>query len=413
MKSVLRDETGLAYPTPHWKDNSIPADNDNADVGDHNFPVVYPSGTGMDLSATLSVFPPLPLEDTFTVTATGTRNGVTYTFSAPATNTGSSLTISNVLADNLLPTHVDYFNPLWLSWSVTQTNGENPMNCSISGTGHRIYVTLGPPNAGSLYETVIHQGCTNAKDLTDSNSVIAAIWSEFTDRMVKRKSKDGYNNTDGTQLTYYQNWNCINTSTQALLANSDGQCGSWAKFFIDIMGGQGINHTNEYILFQHMDATGLQDFGIGFIVKNWTFSSSGGTSGLIDDPYLNIPNSPLTGQQSYNWTYTEVDDVIGLPGQGTPNPASLFSNHQVVKLGTQYYDPSYGAMYTSLADIDNLAIDGYWKNLIMDIDESVIVEDLNNDGDMVDVFLNVSVKVFQVNQAGNQLKEVPFEYPPN
>lgn len=53
-----------------------------------------------------------------------------------------------------------------------------------------------------------------------------------------------------------------------------------------------------------------------------------------------------------------VTDLPGLPGQGSANPASLFGNHKLVKLGPGYYDPSYGKSYTSLQDFEDNAIEG-------------------------------------------------------
>ena len=56
--------------------------------------------------------------------------------------------------------------------------------------------------------------------------------------------------------------------------------------------------------------------------------------------------------------------AAGVAGQGNGTPASLFNNHQMLKitnaLGTTYYDPSYGVTYTSAADFDSKAIAGYF-----------------------------------------------------
>ena len=140
-----------------------------------------------------------------------------------------------------------------------------------------------------------------------------------------------------------------------------------------------------------------------------------GRSGDPVYPYLNLDGSPLiTGPPyAYNWLFSEVTDGIGVPGQGTPDPASLFNNHQVVKFGTPpvYYDPSCGVTYSSLADIDNLAVDGYWQRGTLPVDEAVVGLDLDGNGVVGDLGVMTLVHIFQSNPTGNQLVEVLFEYP--
>ena len=65
-------------------------------------------------------------------------------------------------------------------------------------------------------------------------------------------------------------------------------------------------------------------------------------------PYYNyyIGNSPIQGN-AYVWVGAEdVKDLPGIPGQGSGNPKSYFSNHAVVLVNGTCYDPSYGTMYT-------------------------------------------------------------------
>ena len=77
-----------------------------------------------------------------------------------------------------------------------------------------------------------------------------------------------------------------------------------------------------------------------------------------------------------------------------------------------YYDPSYSVTYSSLAEIDNVAIAGYWQRIFgFPVDESVVGLDLNGDGDMLDLGVPTPVFVLQKNPTGNQLVEVLREYP--
>ncbi len=191
----------------------------------------------------------------------------------------------------------------------------------------------------------------------------------------------------------------------------DGQCGAWAHLFIDAMGAQGINHTNEYVIFYQSDGAAPNDFSFGFAVNNWSFASGTGISGDANYPFLNVPGTPEYSGSSYSWRFAEVTDDTGVPGQGTTNPKSLFSNHQVVKIGTQYYDPSYGVTYSSLADIDDNAVDGYYEKKDVPVNELQVGLDLNGDTYVTDTWVLTFAWVFKKNPIGNQLIEIPIEYP--
>jgi hypothetical protein len=43
------------------------------------------------------------------------------------------------------------------------------------------------------------------------------------------------------------------------------------------------------------------------------------------------------------WPQPTCNDLLGIPGQDNPNPASWFGCHFIVKINLKYYDPSYGA----------------------------------------------------------------------
>lgn len=107
---------------------------------------------------------------------------------------------------------------------------------------------------------------------------------------------------------------------------------------------------------------------------------------------------------AYNFAYAEVTDDNGIPGQGNPNPASLFNNHQVVMSG-EYYDPSYGVKRATLADIDSNAIAGFYKFAQIPLNEADYNLDLNQDGDKMDAGVLTYVFLFRKNPAGNDLSE--------
>jgi hypothetical protein len=206
----------------------------------------------------------------------------------------------------------------------------------------------------------------------------------------------------------------MNTTVPLLLANGDGQCGAWAKLFIESLSAQGIEHTTEYIVFSP-DPVAMPGAN-GFLVKDWSFPTTGGLSGDPNFPYLNfVPaGTDFYGATGFLWTFAEVSDLPGIPGQSNLNPNSLFGNHQVVKFGTPlvYYDPSYGNTFATLGDMDMTGLSAFIKvDFSRPVYEGAIAFDENGDGDMLDTFA-VDAVLIKPNPAGNQLKETPGEWPP-
>lgn len=361
----------------------------------------------------LIVTPAGVFSDPVTVRAVGPDS---YGFETEATLNGSNLQLQEVQSTEALPDVIDFHDPMVLEWQVSPDGGTIRLGGAQSR--NRTYVTRDVPNTGSRFYTLLHNSCRDADGLTDEAQVIAAIWSDFTDLEVYRVDPTG--KTQGTKLTYYGSWSCQHYSTAHLLEHGDGQCGAWAKFFIDEMGAQGINHTNEYVLFYHVST----NFDYGFCVKNWQFTSSNGMSHSLSYPYLNLDGSPFIVNNAYQWVYKQVDNTPGIQGQGREpggpdEPASLFGNHQVVKIDNNtvitYYDPSYGITYTNLSEIDGSAIDGYYYNpdptVGWAVHEVDVQMDLNGDNDSLDIVIVPYVHLFAKNLAGNQLQEITDEYP--
>ena len=309
-----------------------------------------------------------------------------------ATKAGSTITDTDHECKSKFKNKIDFFDTLNISWEVSLDNGNtwNPAGT----TKNQVYVVRGTPRT-TLYHTLVHLGCKKAEGLIAEAATISAIWGEFTGCDVKT--------WDDIQLTYYGSYQTQNYTTADLLANHDGQCGAWARFFMDMLKVQDITKTNNFVIVEPNAASGAN----GFIVKDWSFVTGPGISGHPTFPYLNIPGSPLTGPSSYNWRSSpevpEVTDSTGIGGQGTENPASLFGNHQIILIGGTYYDPSYGKTYTGLPDMDNTAINGYFVAGMWPVDEPDVGLDLNNDGDQLDNNVSTLVYLFKKNPVGNDL----------
>lgn len=98
------------------------------------------------------------------------------------------------------------------------------------------------------------------------------------------------------------------------------------------------------------------------MVKTWSFTGTG-TSGNVDFPYTNAfpASGNIVGSTQYNWgAPEEVSYTAGTVGQNNSKPASLFNNHQIIRHGSVYYDPSYGIQHNSLQSIDD-SLSGFFK----------------------------------------------------
>ncbi|MDR0933316.1 MAG: hypothetical protein LBM70_09915 [Victivallales bacterium] len=358
---TINKDAGGSYSGAAWQDDDLDGDSDlsnaNADTGKKFQPVAYQSTAIMDASA---VFRPdcRNSADTDFISAYDVEAAVKkvrftpYSFwSSNNWSTPVALNMGNtsVTAASAFKSaaEVGYDDGFELAWEVgfgEAGTADANLSWERSYSEHELYLTYNA--AISSYETVFHISCTNADGDTNANQIVSSIWSEFSDINVKRKG--------GVTLTYYHSYLTNVTSVGGLLAGTDGQCGSWADFFQTALSIHGID--SDYILF-----TPLPFAGQGFIVKTWSFSGSG-TSGNTDFPYMNaIPaNGIILGSSQYNWgTPEEVSYTSGTAGQNNSKPASLFNNHQIIRYGGVYYDPSYGIQHNSLQSIDD-SLSGFY-----------------------------------------------------
>lgn len=84
------------------------------------------------------------------------------------------------------------------------------------------------------------------------------------------------------------------------------------------------------------------------------------------------PFSPpaFPGYNDKQYLFTKASHVTysvkdAIKGQNNKNPLSMFSNHVVVQINGEYYDPSYGVVYKTLADMQTTAIAGFFSILTL------------------------------------------------
>ncbi len=216
---------------------------------------------------------------------------------------------------------------------------------NIGKTKHTVYLTLDEPETNLRQETLFYTGCRLSDGKANASDAASAVWNEFSDRKVRR--------VDGKQMTYWANNSATCTDTESLIRDGNGQCGSWAEFFIDCLKLHGIADAKKILLtttYENEPNTQVYTRGEKrglMLVKDWNFSS-----GSV--PAMFSPFTHLSGEVS--------DNQNGAPGQGNKNPPGAFYNHFIVKYGGQYYDPSYGGLiYSSKEEWENASLDGFSK----------------------------------------------------
>ena len=345
------------YDDQHWLDKNL--DGDSVDVDDRQWPVAYTRNNTLIIGAVIELDSDWTGGDIY-VKADGPDE--IKIKPEKATVIGKMVKISGKAANRAFPNHVKHYDNFVLSWEIS-FDGKTTWQ-TVGASSNDVYLTLKDPAVLPLHHTLVHIGSSiepsvGGTGVDAEDDLIDAVWDEYTDKSVSR--------VDGTQLTYYKSYVCRNKGTVALLKHGDGQCGSWAKFFLDVLKAQGIVRTNNYVIVKSLKYLTI---GEGILIKNWSFIGQG-SSGHPDLKWINVADGdmnfpPVQGpaNNSYVWDTFEVRDDTGEAGQGNDNPASLFYNHQFVQLTvhgtTKFYDPSYGITYTSLIDFDDNHLAGFF-----------------------------------------------------
>lgn len=347
--SIKQDSLSVAYSGPHWQSSGT------------RLPVAYVSGNAITAAADFS-YSCATAPDSLMVRGFGSDTmdfapktvpvspaAGRYAFSYPATGASRAF----------VPGVVNYYAPFLIRWEVSVDKGATwlPMDT----TDHKVYVTKDVPMSENAnfrhFHTVLELSCKNAKGQSDDGDIIRTCWEEFTDQEVL--------NYKGDSLHYYRTYNTPSTNLPALLRTRNAQCYSFAQLFLALLKIQGIARTNNYVFIE----SDYPAYSCGtvnrFLVKNWRFGKKSDSLACPDFPYRNNYTSAFASGSSYTWISADVNDQRGVVGQGSPNPASFFNNHQVVKLDGVYYDPCYGLTFSSLTDIKTKAFDGWgiYKNL--------------------------------------------------
>jgi hypothetical protein len=340
--TVLRDD-GTAYPSPAWKDTNLDGDADDAQ--DHKFPIAFTRDTPWRVSeAIVRLEPPDVVVGPVTLTMTSPGKP---TIESESLSIAAGMQFSSDHSLDSLPNTVDYHAALPITWKLDFGCDGKPNTKSFT-TRHPYYVTLGHPTV-QLHHTILHIGCKNAKSKSSVDDVVAGIWSEYTDRDVRR--------VDGVQLKY---WNPpIDSDTDPVNGAdpdyaevlkrpaANGQCGSWAFQFRACLRVHGLTDGRVNRVLGPQGINGMM------LVKNWQFPEAG--SGSCEG-YNFIYDSDISTPEL---EHADVIDLAGVPGQGNQNPPGAFVNHFVVIRKGTVYDPSYGVFATNTSAYENLTMAGW------------------------------------------------------
>jgi len=195
-------------------------------------------------------------------------------------------------------------------------------------------------------ETLYFIGCVQGAGAADLNQLFNGLWAHFQTRAVVRR--------DGAILRYYDGIKCpflCLVGVENLIATTNAQCSGFTDLLVGAMQVHGAvlptQGAPEVWKIQANPALFPNDPSFDpmlfFLIADYMFVEPG-TSGVPAYPYRG--NHPCVGVNTQpwvmNWPNNEAIDVAGVPAQGSPDQASVFGLHWVVRFNNQFWDPSYG-----------------------------------------------------------------------
>jgi hypothetical protein len=261
--------------------------------------------------------------------------------------------------------HSSGLGSVTIEWTVYDVDNK-PVGTSQST--HTIYVTWDEPATNLRQETLFNLACEMANGMSvdaadQGKAVFEKVWSEFSDRVVKRM--------DGTAMKYWGDPAQLNYSAENLLKFGDGSCSAWAEFLGECAK---IQKLNKQSMVAFRSAAALHPFTVQGV--NYY-----GVCGMAEMP------ANFSGSIRMN----------GIPGQSNQTPVDFFFSHQIVGWNTDFpqeptltateiepqlneinqkfnvlqidaqaelYDPSYGIKATSLRAYEHLVMKRREYNLL-------------------------------------------------
>ncbi len=248
-----------------------------------------------------------------------------------------------------------------IKWSIAEilpapTDGDPPPPkwAELKASKHTVYITYAASTTASSQESIYYISCQGAKGLdagAGDNAIADGVFKKFAAPELKVYGVQRSRSINADfPLSYHgisKPETPVGYSTNALLKAGTGACQGWANLFKDCLAVQGVASDVKTIVSIYPDLV----YGGGInpnaflLIKEWKFRN--GTAPAAAAPFTHRDN--------------EVDDGDGVPGQSNPEPPQEFLNHALTKVGTRYYDPSYGKSYQTLFDWEAASIAGCYR----------------------------------------------------
>jgi hypothetical protein len=340
-----------------------------------NWPVVYPRETAgvetkpelearFELEAVTKKFLETEIEGAAEILGELTLGASTLKFEKKFANAAEVatqvkglgyLSTEAVKSTTPLPQSVLLYENAPIAWTMagTEIKGKKAFLFQMGKSTHNFYVTNAPAIGGiTNYLTLLDLDTKGiekeaTKQPPSETEVIKGIWSEFKTRNIGFRWYEigpGTIHRGGSTLEYYEENDtvgdtlkqikeanipaCTVGGVEGLLRQAEGQCGAWALAMSYALALEGVSSVTLEVVAKFGAAGEPCEAAkaCNMLIKDWEFVGAGGGG-------------------KFPYPATDVNDLAGLPGQGTANPPAVFGNHFIVEAGKgsgKLYDPSYG-----------------------------------------------------------------------
>lgn len=319
---VRKDDESGNYDPPHWLDANLDGDAD--DSVDKKYPVCYTKGSTPIIEGKYAVNPSLPADLPLMIKGNGPGNVEVSATDATFSNNEISFTATA----GKMPSQVQRMESCSITWYVSFDGGNNWSDVGISA--NEIFLVEGTPGCRKNYRTVLYLGC-------DGGGTVASVWAKFSGRNVC--SWDEQSQSYSEKLFYYKTYEASAGLTSSLLETHNGNCFAFRDILSESLAVN--NHEHIEAVLKPNDPP-----AIAFYVNNVNF---------------NDPSFP----QYSPWKYVKNNIDISpeqIPGQWTSPPKRKdFGVHAIIKIGSIFYDPSYGISTNAIESFnDIIAAWGKW-----------------------------------------------------
>jgi len=360
---IVKDNGSATYLAPQFaKNHTGGCKNSTGGQVVNQFPVAYVSGTKAKVKAvfTMACSAPHSFWIRGVVSPSIVPGGIVFSpqevsVKSPPVDLIYDFKEANVVFEDKRVRFIEHFK---IQWEFG--NSENGPWLPIDESDNNLYITHEKALAGTyakgtykVRESSLHNGCKAANGKNTKDDIVMTIHDNY---FAGANSKDKF----GTPLTYwgqYSGSSCVNLDD--FFAKSDGTCGTWTWYFLEVLDIQGIAAIEKIIepnplmvspterlnliakFTTDFPDESIIEFGtvLWFMVKTWS-----------NQQYFNLGNDPNLWQHD--------PGGAGIKGQNNNEPTSIHLNHGFMQYGSIFYDPSYGnKIAADLAEYEDASID--------------------------------------------------------